>query len=395
MPETNSPKDDAQEIEQLKLQVEGILRKNSELTQNLKSSTYRFTEIIKTLERLVHIDFDLTAFMNMVVHEMLKFTPATGAVVELVEDKEMVYKAVAGSVSEHLGVRLARNFSLSGFCVDKKELIYCRDTEKDERVDLRACRRVGARSMVVAPLFHQGECVGVLKILAPTENAFGEDDIQTLQLMAGLIAAALAHQIFMESMKNLLGERTQALTELKKAQDHLKFLAHYDHLTNLASRSLFNDILRATVLRVQRSKRLIAVMYLDLDHFKVINDSFGHHVGDELLISFSKRLQMCIREADTAARLGGDEFVILIEEIQSQQNAIVVAERILKAMLAPFVISDHAIHVTISIGLAFYQGEDTTPQELISKADRALYQSKHEGRNTFNIHDDSADLAAE
>jgi len=393
MPDTKKTSDS--ENEELKLQLNAIVRKNSELTQLLKSSTYRFEEIIKTLEKLVHIDFDLTAFMNMVVNEILKFTPATGAVIELVEDKEMVYKAVAGTVAGHLGVRLAKNASLSGFCVSQKEMIYCKDSEIDPRVDLMACRRVGARSMVVAPLFHQGECAGVLKILAPRENAFSDSDIQTLQLMAGLIAAALAHQISMETMKNLLEERTENLTKLNRAQDHLKFLAHYDHLTNLASRSLFNDILRATVLRVQRSKRLIAVMYIDLDHFKAINDSFGHNVGDDLLTGFAKRLQMCIREADTAARLGGDEFVILIEEIQNQQNAIVIAERILKAMLAPFVIGEHAIHVTISIGLAFYQGEDTTPQELVSKADRALYQSKNEGRNTFNIHDDRADLAAE
>lgn len=196
-------------------------------------------------------------------------------------------------------------------------------------------------------------------------------------------------------LEEFIKKNSEMTQQLKKAQEHLKFLAHYDHLTNLASRSLFNDILRSTILRIQRSKRLIAVMYLDLDHFKVINDNFGHHVGDELLIGFAKRLQMCIREADTVARLGSDEFVILVEEIQTKENAITMAERILKAMLAPFLISDHVIHVTLSIGLAFYQGEDTTPQELISKADRALYQSKNEGRNTFNIHDDSADLGIE
>ncbi|MBV9575592.1 MAG: GAF domain-containing protein, partial [Gammaproteobacteria bacterium] len=188
---------------------------------------YRLNRIIMVQSRLVSSNFNLDAFMDLIVHQMQDLTPATGVVIELVDGKEMVYRAATGTVASHIGMRLAIGNSISGLCVNSHKILSSNDTENDERVNKEACRKVGARSLVVTPLFHQGNAIGVLKILSNIPNAFSETDFQTLQLMAGFIGSALAHQMLYEHNQKLLIERTHTLTELEKAQKRLQHLAEY------------------------------------------------------------------------------------------------------------------------------------------------------------------------
>jgi diguanylate cyclase (GGDEF)-like protein len=132
---------------------------------------------------------------------------------------------------------------------------------------------------------------------------------------------------------------------------------------------MFTKILSDAISKSNRSQSIMALFFLDIDHFKSINDNLGHDIGDELLKQFAKRLQKSIRDYDVAARLGGDEFVILLENIDTQQTAIHIAEKI-----------------TTSIGISFNQGENVTPDELLKQADQALYLSKEGGRNQFTIY---------
>lgn len=154
--------------------------------------------ILQVQTRLMESDFDLSSFMDLVVEDMLKLTPATGAVIELQENNEMVYRAATGSVKNYVGLHLPFENSISGLCVKSHEVLRSDDTEKDERVNIEACRKVAARSMVVAPLFHNGKTVGVLKIVSDQPQAFSEEDVKTLQLMAGFVASGLSQQIMKE-----------------------------------------------------------------------------------------------------------------------------------------------------------------------------------------------------
>jgi GAF domain-containing protein len=151
----------------------------------------------------------------------------------------MVYRAATGPIEAHLGLRLPMKNSISGLCVQSHDVLYSEDTEQDTRVNKEACRKVAARSLVVAPLFYEGKTVGVLKIIANFPHAFNEDNVKTLELMAGLIGSALAHQIYQEEREKLLNERTQALEALKKAEETLRHMAGYDDLTDLSNRRLF------------------------------------------------------------------------------------------------------------------------------------------------------------
>ena len=160
-------------------------------------------KIIEIQSRLLQANFDLDEFMDFVVYQLENLTPATGVVIELAEEKDMVYRAATGSIKEYIGLRLPIQNSISGLCVLSKQILREDDTEMDSRVNKAACQKVGARSLVVAPLFYRGKAVGVLKIISKNPYAFSVTDIQTLQLMSGLIASGIAHHIFIRESKKV------------------------------------------------------------------------------------------------------------------------------------------------------------------------------------------------
>ena len=165
--------------------------------------------IIATQARLLQAHFDLTAFMNLVVEQMHILTAATGVVIELVEKDEMVYRATTGSIKNYIGLRLPVLNSISGLCITSQTILRSDDTEIDPRVNKVACQKVGARSLIVSPLFYEGKAIGVLKTISDKPAAFTKNDMQTLQLMSGLIASGIAHNIFIsesKKVKNLQNE---------------------------------------------------------------------------------------------------------------------------------------------------------------------------------------------
>ncbi|HEX8705651.1 MAG TPA: response regulator [Myxococcaceae bacterium] len=179
---------------------------------DLQARVLRLEEVVRTQALLADSKLDLGHFMQLVVDRMQALTGCKGAVVELVEGDEMVYRAASGSISQHVGVRLKRRGSLSGLCVERREVLLCRDSESDPRVDREACRRVGVRSMVCAPLFESGNAVGVLKVMATEANGFTAEDVALLELMAGALGAALGKQVLFDE-KRRQAERLQSLAE--------------------------------------------------------------------------------------------------------------------------------------------------------------------------------------
>jgi diguanylate cyclase (GGDEF)-like protein len=171
------------------------------------------------------------------------------------------------------------------------------------------------------------------------------------------------------------------LREAEQARLHrMTHQAFHDSLTKLPNRALFSDRLQHALDRMTRRQESIAVLFLDLDEFKPVNDSFGHDAGDRLLISVGRRLQGCLRPEDTVARLGGDEFTVLLEDITDVRYAIRVAERIAEALQEPFNINGQEATVSASIGIAVGSGRESTPDELVNNSDRAMYEAKRSGK---------------
>lgn len=173
------------------------------------------------------------------------------------------------------------------------------------------------------------------------------------------------------------------ITLRKTIENQLTSLALYDHLTKLPNRLLFEKTITQVISRAKRNKSEMALMFLDLDHFKNINDTLGHDIGDMLLKGVAERLQRCIRLSDTVARLGGDEFAIILDEIQRTEDAGVVAEKIITALGPPFQLNDHEVFASASIGIAIYPVSGQDNITLTKNADIAMYQAKQEGRNNY------------
>ena len=173
------------------------------------------------------------------------------------------------------------------------------------------------------------------------------------------------------------------VTDRKVIQQRIQHLAYHDNLTGLPNRSLLQDRLAHSIARAERSSRKVAVLFIDLDNFKNINDTFGHDVGDELLRQVSRRLSECVRLEDTIARQGGDEFIVLLDSLEDSRGASVVAQKILNALRLAFILSGTEQHVSGSVGIALYPEDGRDAQTLMKSADTAMFHGKGQGKNTY------------
>jgi len=176
------------------------------------------------------------------------------------------------------------------------------------------------------------------------------------------------------------------MTEVaEQATQKMAHMAEHDFLTGLPNRALLTDRLAQSIALAQRHGKKVALMYLDLDHFKHINDSLGHAVGDQLLQSVAKRLHACVRLSDTVSRQGGDEFVVLLDDIEEVQDATLSAKKLIEAVGRPYLVGGHRLHVTLSIGISLYPDDGEDVETVFRNADIAMYQAKRNGRNNYQI----------
>lgn len=231
-------------------------------------------------------------------------------------------------------------------------------------------------SMLDSPIVQQESIIGVIcheKI--ETVKSWEPDEQNFASSMVNAVSLSLE-----------IKKRELMQEELKVQKETLHHHAHHDSLTGLPNRFLFNDRLKQTIKQALRDDMKIAVLFIDLDHFKGINDSMGHKVGDELLVEVAKRLKKEIRQTDTLARLGGDEFSIVINQVNNNDSVIEVTQNLLKIMNTPIELRDQSFYVTLSIGVAIFPDDGNTPEELLKNADAAMYQAKDDGRNTYQFY---------
>ncbi|HWP47856.1 MAG TPA: EAL domain-containing protein [Candidatus Limnocylindrales bacterium] len=176
------------------------------------------------------------------------------------------------------------------------------------------------------------------------------------------------------------------ITERKQAEETIRYLAYHDALTNLPNRTLFNDRIALAMAQAHRNQHKLAVMFLDLDRFKIINDTLGHSIGDKLLQDVARRLTACLREGDTVARLGGDEFLVLLPKVDQVEDVAKMAERILEIFKTPFRLDNHELFISSSIGITLYPGDGDNVQTLLKNADTALNRAKAQGRNIYQFY---------
>jgi diguanylate cyclase (GGDEF)-like protein len=225
----------------------------------------------------------------------------------------------------------------------------------------------GTRSGAALPLLKDGKAIGVLIFLSGELGAFSPELMELLQRLAENVSFAI--------------DNFDRADEKTRADERIEYLASHDSLTNLPNREMFNELLRHAIEAAHRHQRRFAVLFIDLDRFKVINDSLGHDAGDMLLVEIGNRLRNVLRSCDVVARLGGDEFVVILEEAAERHDVERIASTLLSVLSQPLQLSGHECHTTASIGIAMYPSDGTDVQALTKNADMAMYLAKEDGKN--------------
>lgn len=221
------------------------------------------------------------------------------------------------------------------------------------------------RAWLGVPLISGTDSIGALVLRSYSDAMhYSEQDKELLQFVSTQIATAI---------------------ERKRTLARLEFLAQYDQLTELPNRTLFQDRLQNALKKTKRDSSRLAVLYLDMDNFKQINDSFGHSTGDQLLREAAQRLQQCVRESDTVGRLGGDEFAILLDDINSAHDAVLVAEKVVAALSASYLLAGSKLVSAPSIGIATCPEHGADYLQLVQRADEAMYIAKRNGGERYEI----------
>jgi len=253
-----------------------------------------------------------------------------------------------------------------GYTIASGAPVVVTDLETEHRFTESRVLELGARSGIVVTIEGLAQPFGVFAVHSKRVRQYSAGDVDFVQAIANVLADALARQA---------------------TEDEIRHRALHDPLTGLPNRILFLDRLEQTLARLRRGQSLAAVMFLDLDRFKLVNDSLGHHAGDEILMAVAPRLKQALRATDTVARFGGDEFGILLEDIVSELAATQAAERIAAVFARPFVLGSAEHFLTASVGIALARGGERA-DELVRDADTAMYRAKEGGRARYELFDD-------
>jgi diguanylate cyclase (GGDEF)-like protein/PAS domain S-box-containing protein len=293
------------------------------------------------------------------------------AVVELVREEDgFVLRAGVGWPSSAIGTLRFQigHGSQAGYTILTRRPVIVADWSTESRFQRPPIiGEIGVRSGASVAIEAPAGPFGVLGVQSTQPRAFTAGDLDFLQALANVLGDALERQT---------------------AEDRIRHRALHDPLTGLPNRVLFLDRLEQALARLERRGSLAAILFLDLDRFKLVNDSLGHHVGDELLAAAAPRLKFAVRGSDTIARFGGDEFGILLEDIGNERDAIEMAERIASVFTRPFVLAGSEHFVTTSIGIAIARGGELS-EELIRDADAAMYRAKERGSARYELFDEA------
>ncbi|MGZ8866989.1 MAG: putative bifunctional diguanylate cyclase/phosphodiesterase, partial [Thermoanaerobaculia bacterium] len=246
-----------------------------------------------------------------------------------------------------------------------------------------------------------GSPVLSIALVAHAAQQFREAAVAFLALPSGIRPEIPLHWGFLDLLLHSmigLGMIASLLEDEREAAaiaaDQVEHLAYHDALTGLPNRPLFMDRLIIALAQANRANQKLAVLFLDLDRFKDINDSLGHTVGDTLLKSAAERVRRCVREGDTVARFGGDEFTLLIPRVDKIEDAAKIANKIIETLKIPFQISDRELFITTSIGVAIYPADGLDPETLVRNADTAMYRAKDQGRDNYQLYAPAMNAAA-
>lgn len=332
---------------------------NDATLENTRLSHKKLEEIIQAQTSIARLGINFEAILNQVAQESQDLTNAHGAVIELIENDEIVIRAASGIASHYYGVRRSSANNMSSIAIKTKHALIANDTENDSRVDQVSRVGIGHRSMIVFPLFHEKKVVGVLKVLSKKPNFYSMAELKIIAYMSDLVASTMYHAQYY-------------------AQDELFRRATQDELTGIANRALFMDHLYTNIAHAKRNESKLAVIAIDMDDLKILNDSYGHHIGDKALQTLAAKFSEQIRSSDTVARFGGDEFAIILSPVSGKDSAEAVVNSIVQSLDEPMTEEDLDFKLGASFGIAIYPDDNENADSLLEMADKNMFKNKRE-----------------
>lgn len=264
---------------------------------------------------------------------------------------------------------------------NKKEVVIKNlDKEYSNYIKERAFYGEGrhAKSHITVPIFLRNNEVGAVAIQSYHEDAYREEHVELLKSLAAYLAIAVDNSRNYEKVKELNKIILKEKKELVSANKQITTLATHDNLTGLKNRRVFNELLETAMMQSNRRNETLAILFIDLDNFKPVNDTWGHRVGDHVLIEVAKRLRSLLRSTDSVARIGGDEFLILLNPVSNRDEAGIVTEKVIKTVEQTIYIENKEINISLSVGISMFPEEGETTDQLITNADAAMYKIKKE-----------------
>jgi diguanylate cyclase (GGDEF)-like protein len=329
----------------------------------------KFSAVLSDLARTLATDFPIQGILDHLVESIVEVLPITSAGVTLISGGRAP-RYIAASDGDALRFERLQTDIAEGPCVlayQTGEAVAVPDLRADDRFPRfsKAALDAGLAAVFTFPLCDGDGRLGALDLYRDEPGALGEHDMDAAQTLADVAAAYLLN--------------AQARDEARRATDRFRHGALHDPLTGLPNRLLLQQRLEHATQRAKRSHTHAAILFVDLDRFKQVNDTHGHQVGDELLLAVAQRLTHLVRPGDTLARLSGDEFVFLCEDLSEAKDVEVLARRVDEAFLEPFVIGDTEIATSASVGVAFAGPGVDISDQLVAQADIAMYQAKRKG----------------
>ncbi|MBF0380636.1 MAG: diguanylate cyclase [Magnetococcales bacterium] len=348
-------------------------RKESEKdNERVQQSRIAISSLLKISLEPITLEEQLEKALNIILSVPWLTLQSKGSIFLMDDEKNELVLVAHRGLADHLLTACARipmGYCLCGRAAKEKTLIY--SDHMDHRHDV-TFNGIQPHGHYCVPVLFQGKLLGVVNSYIPDGHERNPEETEFLQAMANTMAG---------------------LIERKRMEERLAHVAHHDSLTGLPNRLLFIEHLTKQVARACRDKTQLAVLFMDLDRFKQINDTMGHDIGDLLLIEVAARIKTCLRDSDMIARLGGDEFTISLPVIKNHDDAGLVAKKIIAELGKPFFLKNFECNIGSSVGISILPSDGNSPDELLRKADIAMYVVKQDGRNNFQFY--STDMEEE
>ena len=295
------------------------------------------------------------------------------------------------NAKEILKEKIAYNNSFFIYAVKNRKTVYIKNCDRDYSkyvLNNFSIKNIDSKinSVFIIPLLFNSELQGAAAVLDKRKNAFSFIKRRLLVSLSKYITISLKNRKLIEKNKELLNCIERDKNKILKAKQEVEYLAQHDPLTNLPNRLYLNEFLNQSIKKSNRTGKKVAVIFIDMDNFKDVNDTYGHQTGDKVLIATAKRFKNLLRESDIVIRFGGDEFIIILEDVNSAEDVKQVSGKIIKTCTAPVLTESADLSLSFSIGISMYPDNGSSADELIRKADIALYDVKNKIKGKWNFY---------